>query len=617
MNVPNRSVQKNLIQQSSDANSMYSSGRLALEAQHFTEAVVLLRQAVAKKPNDPVFYNTLGIALHATGLLREAVRMMRIAIAINPGFTEARANLSVLLTMRGEDQSEQPQITQQAIAANQNTKGLALAKEGRFEEANAAYLIGIDLNPYDFALHTNLGNVLTELGRYDEAIPCFVFALCLTSSVAEIYFALSKALRAKGYLMEAIRSTEEGLAIDPRSSPGYVNLGILWYEAGNSELATIAFQKCLSLSPNETTAHIGLATLLLYKGKSGQAIRMLEEVLTIEPDTALIQYNLAMFLLMRGDYGRGWSLFESRWDPNVEQMIGNPRKNSFASPKWGSEDIVGKRILVYWEQGYGDTIQFIRFIPLLAERGARIFLKCQPSLERLISCLTGIAEVVKDGSSIPEVDFHCPLMSLPGRLGTTVESIPAKIPYISAPPEAIELWGKKIVPTQGLRVGIVWAGKYGDDNIYGFRNRHRNLNLSQFEILARVPSVTLFSLQKGEHSVGLRSTSFGRSLIDLTEDIHDFADTAALIANLDLVISVDTSVAHISAAMGKPTWILSRFNGCWRWLENRDDSPWYPTVRLFRQTKFGEWDSVIMRVATALTKLTEKSTLENTSLWHR
>jgi hypothetical protein len=269
---------------------------------------------------------------------------------------------------------------------------------------------------------------------------------------------------------------------------------------------------------------------------------------------------------------------------------------------WAGEHLQNKAILLHCEQGLGDNIQFVRYASEVKDRVGRVLLSCPSSLSRLFDTVAGIDEVYPDGVGLPAFDVHVPLMSLPLMFHTTLDNIPKAIPYISAAQDGISLWADRLRPFRGLKVGLVWSGnsQYGNRALHYAVDQRRNMRLEQFAPLSVVPDVHFFSLQKGVGSEQAKDPPNGLKFSNFMDQVGDFADTAALIANLDLVISVDTSVAHLAAAMGVPVWILSRYDGCWRWLWNRQDSPWYPTVRLFRQPQMGDWQSVIKNVCSRL-----------------
>jgi hypothetical protein len=290
--------------------------------------------------------------------------------------------------------------------------------------------------------------------------------------------------------------------------------------------------------------------------------------------------------LLLGDYPNGWRGYETRW--RIPESF-PPR--DFRQPVWDGSDISGKTVLLHAEQGFGDTIQFCRYAPLVAERGATVIVECQPPLAALLQTLAGVKQVVPRGEPLPDFDLQCPLLGLPLRFGTTVETTPARVPYLHADEQRVARWREKIGQGDGLRVGIAWAGAAGYGN-----DQRRSLTLSSFAPLAQIEGIRWYSLQKGDAAKQAEHPRQGMHLFDFTSDLNDFADTAALIANLDLLICVDTAVAHLGGALGKPVWTMLPFCPDWRWMLGREDSPWYPTMRLFRQPTRGDWLSVMQRI---------------------
>ena len=290
-------------------------------------------------------------------------------------------------------------------------------------------------------------------------------------------------------------------------------------------------------------------------------------------------------------------MFESRWElPPLTE-----RRWKGGQPQWSGEDLQGKTIYVFSEQGFGDTLQFIRYAPLAAQRGARVIVRVQPELVRLVATLKGVEDVGPYGRVPDDFDLYCPIMSLPRAFGTRLDTIPANVPYLSPEPGLVEGWQRRLAGGRALRVGIVWSSGIRDyDRSIFYAGISKSMTLAQFAPLARVPDVVFYSLQKGEPAREADRPPAGMRLFDVANELRDFADSAALIAALDLVITVDTAVAHLAGALGKPVWNLVKFHGCWRWLVNRPDSPWYPTMRLFRQPDPGNWRSVAEAVASAL-----------------
>jgi tetratricopeptide (TPR) repeat protein len=410
---------------------------------------------------------------------------------------------------------------------------------------------------------------------------------------------------------EAMQGYDHALALNPQHASSAYNAGLLLYERDRFDEAILRFDYVLNLDPKHVGALNNRGIVYQALQQQARALVDFERAIAAEPSNQTAHWNAACSLLALGDFARGWVEHEWRW--KTEHFAKAARQ--FPKPQWQGESLVGKTIALWPEQGIGDTFQFCRYALVVKAMGARVQLVCSPLQYALFSdsfTVSGI-DLVVDGSVAPPFDFHCPLMSLPLLCKTdNVKKIPAQIPYLFASESRAKHWLNRIqsaaIAPEAKRIGLVWAGGGG------FKaDERRSLFLRDFECLVAIPNTQFFSLQKGESNAQLQALQNegwrGPKIIDWTNDWMDWADTAGMIANLDLVITCDTSVAHLAGAMGKPTWILSRFNGCWRWMVNRDDSPWYPSVRLFRQTQFGDWDSVIFEVAKALLGLThEKQT---------
>jgi hypothetical protein len=355
----------------------------------------------------------------------------------------------------------------------------------------------------------------------------------------------------------------------------------------------------LRLDPHYLDALGNLGRVLSTVDRFEEADASYSALLQLRPDQVEAHANRAMARLRAGRLAEGWEEFEWRW----KTWYMGPRARDLPRSLWNGEALGDRVILLHAEQGLGDTLQFCRYAPLVA-RGARVILEVQPPLHRLLSRLPGIDQVLARGQELPPFDLQCPLMSLPRAFGTTLESIPAETPYLTADPAEVDTWRERIGALPGLRVGLVWAGSQRkEEPELALVDARRSIALATLAPLARVPGVSFVSLQKGPPAAQAAHPPAGMMLTDFTAELHDMAATAALIMTLDLVISVDTAVAHLAGGLGKPVWLLNRFDSCWRWLANRDDSPWYPTLRQFRQTTPGDWSSVVERVREELQRL--------------
>jgi Flp pilus assembly protein TadD len=414
----------------------------------------------------------------------------------------------------------------------------------------------------------------------------------------------------------AIQTALQGLALHPHSTALLQSMAFTLRRMGRWEEAAIHSRQLLELQPNDATAHNDLGLTLEAMGEFDDQVRHIRTAVSLAPNHLEFRANLAHALLAAGRYKEAWPYYEDRW---ANGMLPDGSRDSsrpqIPLPQWKGEQPVtafarknkGRRqgrLLVTYEQGFGDSLQFVRYLPLALEHFSKITYACPPHLwrlyeESLCSRWPGIELIAAIPSDLNGWDWYCPLMSLPLAFNTRLETIPANLPYLYADPKLAVQWREKLAAlpnSEQPRVGIVWAG--GNANLQ--TDPFRSLKPSQIAPLLALPNIHWVSLQKAEVASKQADTATRQRLTDWMDEVKDFADTAALIENLDLVISVDTSTAHLAAAMGKSVWLLNRFAGCWRWLRNRDDSPWYPTVRIFNQTQRGNWDDVLARVATAL-----------------
>jgi Flp pilus assembly protein TadD len=475
-----------------------------------------------------------------------------------------------------------------ANAAAYCNLGYILQDRGRLDDAVKYYRTAVQLNPELFEAHINLGNALREMGQFDEAISYYQKALELDPGAPGAYINLGVTFQKAGRPAEAAVYCRRAAEIDPGDANVYYNLGIALQDEGQLDEAVRCYKKASQLSPDDPVILNNLAFALQENRKPYEAIPYYRKALRLDAAYVTAHWNLSLALLLTSSFDEGWREYEWRW--GTEYLISSRR--DFRQPLWDGSDIKGRTILLHAEQGFGDTIQFIRYAPLVAERGANIIFECSEVLAPLLRSVTGIEYVVVRGEEPPRFDVHCPLLSLPLAFGTRLETIPAKVPYIVTDEILIGKWRDKIKYNDSrIKIGVAWAGNPG------FRqNRYRNISLERLLPLAKLTDVTLYSLQKGVEARDVRNLPEGFRVLDFTEEIQNFADTAALIANLDLIISVDTSVAHLAGALGKPVWTLLPFSPEWRWLLDREDSPWYPTMRLFRQPCAGDWQSVMDRV---------------------
>lgn len=438
-----------------------------------------------------------------------------------------------------------------------------------------------------------LGMACHDLGRYEEAGQAYREALRIRPNFPVALSNFGNTLKQQGKLEEAEASCREALRYKPDYSTAYNNLGVVLVAQGRLEDASAIFEKSLSLMPNDVVAQANLGAALVRQGRYHEGTEIAQRALKINPNYAEAHKNQAIVWLLLGDYARGWAEYEWRWRcPGSAPPVVN-------GPRWDGSPVAGRTILLHWEQGLGDTLQFIRYARHFQREGAKVVVCCQKPLKALLARCQGIDELVAAGEPLPRFDWWIPLLSVPGILQTTVETVPVEGAYLSADPDLTQYWRRRLDQYPGFRIGIAWQGSRDFH-----ADRQRSMPVAHFEPLARVPGVRLISLQKGYGSEQLTELRDRFEVIDFAKELDEttgpFLDTAALISSLDLVISADTSIGHLAGALGAPFWEALCLSPDWRWLLRREDSPWYPTVRLFRQTKLGEWPEVFQRMADVL-----------------
>ncbi len=556
-----RLYRKILTVNSRHADSLHLLGVIAHHEGRYAQAVDLIEQAIGINAQEASYHLNLGTALWKQGQLDAAVAGYRRALDLKPDYPKAHFNLATVLW-----------------------------KLGRLDEADTCYRSALYFRPDYPEAYDNLGTVRKEQGRPDEAITCYRRAIGFKPTYPEAHNNLGTALWEQGQLDEAVGCYRKALDLKPDYPDAHFNLGIALSELGRLDEAVACYRRALTLKPDYAEAYDNLGTALKEQGRLDAAVICYRRALALNPDCPEAHSNLGIALLALGDLAAGWQEHEWRWQ--TPQMI--EARRDFAQPQWRGEAAAGRTLLIHAEQGFGDTMQFCRYASLVAARGLRVIMEVQEPLARLLRSLAGVELVVARGEATPAFDLHCPMLSLPLALGTTLANIPGVVPYLHADAAKVAAWHTRLkaMVDQGPRIGLAWAGnpRKHSRGLAAVDGR-RSMTPDRLAPLFDLPGMRFFSLQKDGPAA---SEEF--PLIDLMHEMEDFADTAALIANLDLVISVDTAVAHLGAALGKPVWVLDRFDPCWRWLAGRRDSPWYPTLRLYRQARPGDWDAVVAEV---------------------
>jgi Flp pilus assembly protein TadD len=542
----------------------FASAVAAFETGKTGEAIERTNALLSKDPRNIQALTLCGAAHARQGDLAEAARCFEKAVEVQPLSPQLLNNLAgIYIDLEKFDEAEalcEKSIAVQPTSAAYNHWASSCLRSKRHDDAEALFEKALALDPENLAARNNYG-------------------LCLLSN-------------------DALRAEEQFRMVLGKNAtylPALNHLGIALMTQGKLSEAEQVLRQAVNQDPKGQDAIANLALLQRWQGKMGESVALFRKLVALNPSRAESRHNFALALLAAGNFAEGWKEYESRWE--IHQGKVNAR--SFAQPEWRGEEGNGKTLLIYAEQGFGDTIQFCRYAPLAAAHGWRVVLEVQKSLARLCKSL-GV-ETIGKGEALPEFHAHIPLLSLPRLFETTLDNIPVRIPYLKADPQDVERIRAQ-TPTNGaLRVGLAWTGNQDHSDFdLAEADRRRTLPLPLLKDLVSISGAHFFSLQKEGSDVAREL-----GLTDLMGACRDFGDTAALVETLDLVISADTSVVHLAGAMGKPVWVMNRIDGCWRWLMDRDDSPWYPSLRLFRQKSFGDWENVIDRVKAELKKSIE------------
>jgi tetratricopeptide (TPR) repeat protein len=491
-----------------------------------------------------------------------------------------------------------------------NNRGLLQGHLGQVEAALHSFRQALQIDPGNVIALVNGGIALAHLGQSAIAIDWYARAIAIDARHVEAWMCRGQALKLLNRPAEAAQCFNAILQIDPRNIDAYFNLGQVFESLGQNAQAQMCFGEALNYlhrspedlarfdrlaadRPTDPPVLVGRSVALAGVDRNAEALECLERALSIDPDLPFALNNRSCLLLAQGQLPEGFQGLEVRW--KIAPF--KDHQPATGAPLWlGDSPLSGKTILVQHEQGLGDTLQFIRYVPLLAGRGARVVLRLPAALLEVMRTLDGVAQIVPDTAPLPAHDCYCPVMSLPLAFGTTIETIPASIPYLHADPARVARWKARLGAKTRPRVGLAWAGRHRPPINYA-----RDLPLAALQPLLDLDA-QFISLQREMAPADSINLASMPGIVRHGESLTDFADTAALLANLDLVIAVDTAVVHLAGALGKTVWVMNRYAPCWRWLRGRADSPWYPTARLFRQSAFGNWTGVVEQVRQALTE---------------
>jgi tetratricopeptide (TPR) repeat protein len=538
------------------AMALHRQGRLS-------EAEQIYASILAGNPGHFEALHLLGLARHQQGHAVEALRLIGAALRAKPNSPDALSNYGLALDALKRHEEALASFDC-ALALDRrhadalNNRGLTLAALGRGADALSSWDEALAADPSHLSALHNRARARYGLKRYDAALADYDRLLAVRPDNIDALNNRGGSLAALGRVAEALESYDRAIAIDPRRPECLINKGNLLADLHEFERALAAYAEAATLD-----------------GKRAEA-----------------NWCASLVRLRLGNFAQGWQGYEWRW----RQASWEKLRRHFSAPPWlGRESLMGRRILLHAEQGYGDTIQFARFAKDIAALGATVLLEVQPSLKPLFSDFPGVAEVYGRGDPLPRFDWHCPLMSLPLAVGTSLDTIPRSIPYLQAPVKRLQKWRERLGRRGAPRVGIVWGGSPVHKN-----DHNRSIGLARFAAPLAAPAVELVSLQCEASPADAAVLAGHRSILHVGPELRDFADTAAVVSLMDLIVSVDTSVVHLAGALGKPVWVLLPYTPDFRWLLERDDSPWYPTARLFRQPRHGDWESVLDRVRVQL-----------------
>jgi tetratricopeptide (TPR) repeat protein len=539
-------------------DSLHLLGVIASQMDLHQKAVELMSRAIAIHPANPSFYSNRGVSLQKLKQLDAAIDSYDQAIRLKPDYALAYFN-----------------------------RGVSLHELKRLEAAVASYDHAISIKPDYAEAHANRGFALQERQQLDAAIASYDRAISINRDYAQAHYNRGNALKECEQFDAAMESYERAISIQPDYAEAYANRGAVLKEMNRLDAAVASYDQAIRLKPDYAQAWYNRGVVLKDLNHLPAAIASYDCAIELQPDYPEANWNKAFTLLLNGNFAEGWDLYEWRWINEKTKL----KKRDFSQALWlGKESLADKTILLHNEQGLGDAIQFVRYAKLLADLGARVIVELPASLIDLFKGFSGVCEVAVRGAVLPEFDYHCPLLSLPLAFNTGLQSIPASQKYLSRDRAKQEYWSNKLGAKSKPRVGLVWSGNADHAN-----DLNRSVLLA--DLMPNLPSgIQYISLQQEVRDIDKPALASNPNIMHVGDELKDFTDTAALCALMDLVISVDTSVAHLSGMLEIPTWILLPFSPDWRWLLNRDDSPWYPSVRLYRQPGIKDWGNAFAKI---------------------
>ena len=577
------------------------------QAGRLDEAERLYRRIMASPAAPAAASFSFALLCTAQNRMQEAIDAYCRAIALQPDFADAYVNLGTLVLNLGQ-REQAVALFRRAIAISpenavaHSNLGMALQNLHLLDDAFAAYRTALTLQPDNTTVLMNLGAALIERKSWDDAVTVTRRAIALQPDSALAHANLGIAYLSLGQYDAALAACRKAMELNPQGPAIHSSLGGAMLELGEPQAAASLCRTALAQAPTLSSAWFNLSHACKALNQLDEATQAARQAIALAPDNAEYHFHLAHTLLLQGDFASGWAEYEWRWKLPDFAALGQLREN-FAQPEWTGESLQGKTILIHTEQGLGDIIQFARYLPLLARKAANVIVAAHAPMRRLLSTIEGIT-VVSIMEPLPEFDLHCALMSLPLAFATKPDTIPAPIPYLHANPDAKTHWAERLGTSNKLRVGIVWAG-----NPAVVRDRFRSPRLASIAPLFNIPNVEFVILQMGAGREDLDTTSLPANTIDLGSEITDLADTAAIMSELDLVISSCTSPLHLAGAIGVPCWAILPFAPHFPWRLERTNTQWYPTMRLYRQDQPGrDWSAVVSRIAGDLATLAQTKT---------
>jgi tetratricopeptide (TPR) repeat protein len=564
----------------------------------FPAAIELFKRAMTLDPTLGAAHVNMAMVLHQLGRLPEALPYAQRGVELSPQDFNAQRVFGVILLHSGRAM-EASHFLQEAVRLNPrdavalSSLGICYERLERMDLALTAHRKAVSMTPDHVPALMNYGLTLGRLDQFTDAEAVFRKVLQIAPDLGEALECLAGAQLSLKHHEESVATCKKAIELNPKSTIAYATLGEALMNLGRFDETIELMQKITTIQPS-AAVYQSWSNALVRSGHPEEGLVMIEKSLSMEPENPTFHFNRSIILILLGRLAEAWPEYEWRWkQPRVAG-----RAYKYSSPIWDGAPLNGRRILLFAEQGLGDTVFFGRYATRVAERGGQVMLRVQPELKDLVRSIPGVSQVVGDNEPVPEHDVHLPIMSLPRIFETSLETIPVEMPYIKTDPVRSAYWREQFAQRgDRMKVGLVWEG-----GAFQPENFLRSASLAAYTPLGAVEGVSFYGLQKGTAEVQAKNPPAGMDFTNLGPRIKDFSDTAAIVENLDLLISIDTSVVHIAGALAKPVWMLMAFTPGHMWMYKREDTPWYPTFRIYRQPAFKDWDSVVERIKRDLTR---------------